>query len=113
MIAENAKVTVTVQGHEFRVTRKEARLLIGQIASSLRQTFAAGPGAPKDLKGPRCACGAMTLKRATRRYHVCPVGEGGKEEKQGKAEKGKRGKSVTQTPIVAVREKRKKQTPVV
>ena len=38
--------------------------------SAMRRTFGAGTGAPRSDK-LRCACGAMTLKRALARSHNC------------------------------------------
>lgn len=41
--------------------------------SAMRRTFGAGTGAPRGDR-PRCACGAMTLRRALTRGHDCGSG---------------------------------------
>jgi len=38
--------------------------------AKMRKTYGAGPGRPRS-NAPRCACGAMTLKRALARGHHC------------------------------------------
>jgi hypothetical protein len=47
----------------------ESLAAIRRAASLSRKTFAGGPGRPP--KGPRCACGKMSKKRAGERGHRC------------------------------------------
>jgi hypothetical protein len=49
-------------------TTKAERSDAARLLASLRKTF----GGPK-RKRSRCACGAMTKKRAAARYHKCEV----------------------------------------
>jgi hypothetical protein len=82
----NSRITVEVQGHEFRMTKKEARSLILSLSNRLRGAFAGGR--PRDTTVPRCHCGLMTVHTAQMRYHHCGPETGG--GKNGKGEKGKR-----------------------
>lgn len=100
-VAENARVTVSIQGQEFRFTRKEARSVINAITATLRQNFGAGTGRPKDSTEPRCPCGKMTVKRAARRYHSCTVADAG--GKEGKAEARMAGKGEKREKLPAQR----------
>jgi len=50
-------------------THDEILRLAGAICAGRRKTTVAGPGRPRTA--PRCACGAMTLDRASKRKHVC------------------------------------------
>jgi hypothetical protein len=74
--AGRQKITITIRGEEIRLTKREGRALIGQLAGKLRGYNAGGrPFSEQE----RCPCGAMPLARAKRRYHHCePSGEKGK-----------------------------------
>lgn len=63
------KVSVTLKGHNVNLTEPQARSVMGQIASQVRINKRGGTGRP--ASGPRCPCGAMSVKRAAMRHHVC------------------------------------------
>lgn len=51
--------------------KTEALSTIRRAASLARKTFAGGKNGGRKAKGPRCACGAMSAKRALARGHRC------------------------------------------
>jgi hypothetical protein len=58
------------------LTPAEIRTLAAKLNASLRRTWTGAGGRPRS-KAPRCACGAMTAKRAAARGHVCRMGASG------------------------------------
>jgi hypothetical protein len=53
-----------------KLTEAQIRSLWGQLSTSKRETFGAGPGRPRTA-ARRCKCGEFTLARAKQRHHKC------------------------------------------
>jgi len=63
-------VRVDIEGQEFKLSRTEARSLIGRMSAQMRDVYAASsPGRPRRVE--RCPCGAMSVARAAKRGHKC------------------------------------------
>lgn len=57
------------------LTHAEATTIAAQRKASMRKVHSGGAGGRPRSKAPRCACGAMTAKRAKVRGHVCVAGK--------------------------------------
>lgn len=65
-------ITVELAGQTFRISRDDAKLLMGRMGAQMRDVYGAGPGRPK--LEDRCPCGVMTTDRAAKRGHKCERG---------------------------------------
>lgn len=52
-------------------TKPKTLHAVRRAASLARKTFAGGANGGRKPVGPRCACGAMSAKRAAVRFHRC------------------------------------------
>ena len=60
----------TIEHGELVATLPAANALKGALLNATRSTM----GRPR--RNPRCPCGAMTIRRAEQRRHVCTEGVG-------------------------------------
>ena len=63
----NSKIIVSLDGQEFELEPGQAREVYASIGGQLARGLSGRPIS----NAPRCACGAMTLRRAQARGHRC------------------------------------------